>query len=144
MLSPSKAIAEFQRQHNNGALSRNQRRVKLVCDGQFWIVDIATGTTWKIIKTPQGLDFELQGGAIERIKLTTMETTVKYFKRISEHEYQPHSHSLKDRKMVMEYRDSVGTPEAWCSTCKAVVEPEGKVNVQGCYNVCPFCNKELS
>lgn len=63
---------------------------------------------------------------------------VKYWKRISEYVYAPHSTSAKERGIIMA-RDS----EAWCSMCKAIVEPDGKLDATGITNICPFCCTEL-
>jgi Zn finger protein HypA/HybF involved in hydrogenase expression len=67
--------------------------------------------------------------------------TVKYWKRISETAREPHSTSIRERKLTMLYRGD----EAWCKTCKAVVEYEGRLSsVLGIVEVCPFCGERVN
>lgn len=66
---------------------------------------------------------------------------VKYFKRISETAYEPHSESVADRKRVMDRNNEIGVEEVWCSNCKAVVEPEGALDARGFYLRCIWCGK---
>jgi Zn finger protein HypA/HybF involved in hydrogenase expression len=61
---------------------------------------------------------------------------VKFWKRIGQDEFEPHSTSVKDRNLVMYYRGK----EAWCPHCKSVVEPVEMIFGGGGFvPSCPFC-----
>jgi len=70
-------------------------------------------------------------------------STVKYFKRIGDKTFEPHSTSKADMKRQMDFNNSIDIEEAWCNNCKAVVEPEGAVDVQGGYLRCIWCGEPV-
>ena len=62
---------------------------------------------------------------------------VKYFKRISNTVFEPHSCTKTERSYIMKHRG-----EAWCEFCHAVVSLEAAWDARGGYDRCPFCGEE--
>ena len=60
--------------------------------------------------------------------------TVRYWHRIDEYVYRP----LATRISELNFWMKTGELE-WCPECIAAVEPEGRLEAAGLYNVCPFC-----
>ena len=64
--------------------------------------------------------------------------TVRYWFKTDENTYEPLATNKQGLKTEMQAKGL-----CWCSTCNAAVEPEGRLDADGIYEVCPFCGEEV-
>jgi hypothetical protein len=63
---------------------------------------------------------------------------VKYWLKTSDTTFEPFACTKQSLKIEMDYREL-----SWCKRCNSVVDPEGQMDVDGVFSICPFCDSEL-
>jgi len=68
----------------------------------------------------------------------------KYFKRIGQCAYEPHSCSRRGHEEGDGVQaEHLSVMEAWCPECQAIMEPGPELNATGIDHVCPWCGTRL-
>jgi hypothetical protein len=63
---------------------------------------------------------------------------VKYWLKTSDTTLEPFACTKQSLKIEMGYRNL-----SWCRQCNAVVDPEGQLDADGLFSICPFCDSEV-
>lgn len=64
--------------------------------------------------------------------------TVRYWHKIDDDAFEPLATDRAGLRIECQARGL-----KWCSRCRAAVAPEGRLDVDGIIDLCPFCGEEV-